>query len=113
MPSGVAGGAGVFEAHALLGYVDLAAHNGLEFGLFGGLVKDQVPVHVAVVGDGRGRAAEVRGRGDQILDADGPVEEAVFGVAVQMDEIGHNRGEPDGKGVFGRWAAVVPGIRQA
>ena len=92
MVAGVARGAGVLVAAILRGHVDLATDDRLEPGLFGVVVKHEGAVEIAVVGDGRGRAAEGAGRLDQIADADGAVEQAVLGVTVQMDEIGHGLG---------------------
>jgi homoserine dehydrogenase len=46
-------------------------------------------VQVAVVGYGRGGHAESLGPGDEIREADRAVQQAVFGMAVQMDEVGH------------------------
>ena len=90
----VARAAGIAVVAAAGRHVDLAAEDGLDPGLLGRVVKNQRAVEVAVVGDGRGGRAEGGGGLDQIADADGPVEEAVFGVAMQMDEIGHGSRHP-------------------
>ena len=69
--------------------VDLAAENGLDADLGALLGEIGRAVHVAVIGDGAGGHAEVLGAVAQVLEADGPVQQAVFGMAVQMHEIGH------------------------
>ncbi|KAF5035124.1 hypothetical protein DSECCO2_588920 [anaerobic digester metagenome] len=103
----VARGLGLAVETAARGDVDLAADDGLEPRLLGVVVKNERAVEVAVVGDGRGGRAEGGGGLDEVADADGPVEEAVFGVAVQVDEIGHGafrvRNETNGR-------AAPPGL---
>jgi len=91
MVAGVPGGTGILVATIRLSDVDLAADNGLEVRLFGVIVEHQGAVEVAVIGNGRGRTAEGTGGLDQIADADGPVQEAVLGMTVQVNEIGHGQ----------------------
>ncbi len=67
--------------------IDLAAQDGVDADILGGHVEGDRAEHVAMVGDGGGALAEVLGRVAQVLDADGAVEEAVLGVAVEMDEV--------------------------
>ena len=67
-----------------LGHVHLAADDGLDAPLFGGLVKVDDAVHTAVVGDGHGLLAQLLHPVQQLLDAAGPVQEAVFGMHVQV-----------------------------
>ena len=69
--------------------VDLAADDGLDAEVLAGQEELGRAEQVAVVGDGAGGHAEILGAGAEILDADGAVEKAVFGVAVQVHEIGH------------------------
>ena len=71
--------------------VNLAAENGLDAEILAGRVEIGRAEHVAVVGDGAGGHAVILGAGAEILDADGAVQQAVFGMAMQMDEIGHGR----------------------
>ncbi len=68
-------------------HVDLAADDRLYAELLAGIVEVDRAVKVAVVGDGGGGHAEVHRLGAEVLQADGPVEQAVFGMAVQMDEL--------------------------
>ena len=76
----------------IVAHVDLAADNRLQAVLLGRNVKIQGAVQVAVIGYGRGRQTEILGFGAQIVDADGPVQQAVFGMAMQMDKIAHGTG---------------------
>ena len=69
--------------------VDLAAEDGLDADLGALLGEVGRAEHVAVIGDGTGGHAEILGAVAQVLEADGPVQQAVFGMAVQMHEIGH------------------------
>ncbi len=67
--------------------VDLAADDRLDPRPPSLAVELQGAEHVAVVGDRQGRHAELFGLLHQIADLDGPVEEAVLAVQVQMDEV--------------------------
>ena len=69
--------------------VDLAAEDGLDAVGGAGLLEGGGREHVAVVRHGRCRHAVVLGPLAEILQADRAVEHAVFGVAVEMDEVGH------------------------
>ena len=69
--------------------VDLAAENGLDAELLAGRVEIRRAEHIAVVGDGAGGHAVILGAGAEILDADGAVQQAVFGMAMQMNKVGH------------------------
>ena len=62
-----------FIQPAPLGHVHLAADDGLDAPLFGGLVKVDDAVHTAVVGDGHGLLAQLLHPVQQLLDAAGPV----------------------------------------
>ncbi len=68
--------------------VDLAAQDRLDPLLPAGVVEGHRPEHVAVVGDGQPLHPEAPGLLDQLVDVARPVEEAVFGVQVQVDELG-------------------------
>ena len=74
------------------GHIDLAADDGLDpFGL-GGLIEVDDPVHHPVVGDGHRVLPQGEDLVHQLVDAAGPVEQAVLGVQVQVDKavvIGH------------------------
>ena len=46
------------------------------------------PEQVAVVGNGHGRHLHLPGGVKQVLEPDGPVQQAVLGVQMEMDEFG-------------------------
>ena len=73
------------EAGAL-GHVDLAADDRADAALFGGLVEIQNAVHVAVVGDGHSLLPQFLGAVQKALNAAGAIQEAVFGVDMEMGE---------------------------
>ena len=79
----------VFALLMIVGHIHFAAKDGLDAIIFAALEKIRSPKQVAVVGDGAGGHAKILGAGAQILDADGAVKQAVFGMAMQMNEIGH------------------------
>ena len=70
-------------------HVDFAAEDGLQAIFPAGLLKLASAEHIAVVRDGAGGHAKILGPGAQILEPDGAVEHAVFGMAVKVDKIGH------------------------
>ena len=53
------------------------------------LGKAQGGIHIAVVGDGDGIDVVLDAMIDELLHLDRPVEEAVLGMKMQMDKIGH------------------------
>ena len=69
--------------------VDLAAENGFDAEVLAGRVEICRAEHIAVVGDGAGGHAVILGAGAEILDADGAVQQAVLGMAMQMHKVGH------------------------
>ena len=90
--------------------VNLAAENGLDAEILAGRVEIGRAEHVAVVGDGAGGHAVILGAGAEILDADGAVQQAVFGMAMQMDEIGHGRLLKEGvRSVYSKWRSGAQG----
>ena len=68
------------------GHIDLTADDGLDALGLGRLVEVHRAVHDPVVGEGHGGLAQVLHPLHQVGDAAGPVQQAVFGVDVQMDE---------------------------
>ena len=64
--------------HPASGNVDLAADDGLDPGGLGGLVKIDTAVHDAVVGDGDGGLAQLLHPVHQVIDAAGPVQQAIL-----------------------------------
>ena len=74
--------------HPARGDIDLAADHGVQPGGLAGAVEIDHAVHHAVIGDGDGRLPERLGALDELPDAAGAVEQAVFGVDVQMGK-GH------------------------
>ena len=71
------------------GDVDLAADDGADPFLFCGLVEVNGPVHHPVVGDGHRLLAQLLGPGHQLVQFAGPVQQAVLGMAMQMNKIRH------------------------
>ena len=71
---------------AVLIDVDLAAKNGMDAFIFGGVVKLDGAEHVAVVGHGDGGLFELRGELHELLDFACAVEQRVVGVAMEMDK---------------------------
>ncbi len=73
------------------GHVELAPQQGLDPRGLGLLVEIQDPEEGAVVGDGHRRHAVSLGLGQQVFHPDGPVQQAVGGVDMEMDEfrVGH------------------------
>ena len=67
--------------------VNLAPKDGFDAVILATLIKIGRAKEIAVVGDGAGGHAEILGAGAQILDADGAVKQAVFGMAMKMDKI--------------------------
>ncbi len=74
---------------AARGKIHLAADDRLDAGLARLFVKLDGPEQGAVIGGRHGRHAVGGGSFDQIVDADRPVQQAVLGVDVQMNEVGH------------------------
>ena len=66
--------------------------------LAAGVVEGDRAEHVAVVGDGQRLHAHARRLLDQLVDVAGPVEQAVLGVEVEVDELGraHSHSMVDG-----------------
>ena len=73
-----------FVQPGALGHVHLAADDGLDARLFGGLVKLDDAVHAAVVGDGHSLLPQRLHPVHQLPDPAGPVQQAVLRVHVQM-----------------------------
>ena len=69
--------------------IDLTAENGLDAEFRAGLLEGGRSEHVSVVCDGAGPHTVVLRLLAQVLEADGAVKHAVFGMAVEMDKIGH------------------------
>ena len=69
------------------GNVDFAADDGLDARFFGRFVKLHTAVHDAVVGAGDGRLPALLHAVHQLVDAAGTVQQAVFRVDMEMDEI--------------------------
>ena len=77
------------------GDVELAADDRLDSGLLGLDVELQGPVHGAVIGDGHAVHPVFLALGQQVRDPDGPVQQAVLGVDVEMDKAcAHNYFSP-------------------
>ena len=70
--------------------IHLAADDGGDALLQAGVIEVDDPVHHAVIGHGGVREAKLLKTLDQGLDAVGPVQEAVFGMQMQMSK-GHGR----------------------
>jgi hypothetical protein len=68
--------------------VDLATENRADAGIFACFVKLNRPEHVAVVGEGHGAHAKRLGFAYEVLDFEGPVEQRVLRVYVEMNELG-------------------------
>ena len=83
--------------------VELGADDGLDAGLLARRVEVDSPEEVAVIGEGEGGKAQLGGAGDEahvlfllplpfhaldLLELGGPVEEAVLGMHVEVDEVG-------------------------
>ncbi len=85
----------IFVAAGLLferGYrVALNADDGLDARRFARFVKLDGAVHAAVVGEGQRVHTTRFGRLDQPLDVRLAVEQAVFGMDVQVGEVGHGK----------------------
>ncbi len=64
--------------------IDLTADDGMDAALFGFRVKIDDPIHRAMVGDGAGIHAQLLDAVKQRADAVCAVQQAVFGVKVQM-----------------------------
>ena len=67
-------------------HVELAPQQGFDPRRLGLLVEIQDPEHGAVVGDSHRRHAVSLGLGQQVFHPDGPVQQAVGGVDMEMDE---------------------------
>ena len=73
----------------VLAHVELAAEDGLDALLLGGVEEVDGAVDVAVVGHGHGFLAEFGDAVDEFLDVAGAVEQGVFGVQMEVGEFGH------------------------
>jgi len=71
------------------GHVGLHADDGLDVGSPTGLVESDGTVHSAVVSEGQGRHPEVDSSFCQLSAAAEPVQEGIFAVDVEMDEVTH------------------------
>ena len=84
----------LFDARSCLvvaaprGHVDLAAQDGLDALVDGGVVEGHRPEHVAVIGDGERAHAELADLVHELVDVARAVEQAVFGMEMKMDEFG-------------------------
>ncbi len=82
----VGGRPGLLVEPALRGDVDLAAQDGLDAPGFGLLEELDGPEDVAMVGDGHGGHVLVVGRADEVADPQAAIEDAVFGMVMQVNE---------------------------
>ena len=78
-----------FFVFVVVANVNFAAKNGLDAKIFAALIKIGSAKKVAMVGDGASGHAKVLGAGAKIFDANSPVKQAVFGMAMQMNKVGH------------------------
>ena len=69
--------------------VGLAAEDGLDPVLARALVEIEGPEQVAVVGDGHGLHAALEHAGEELVQPDRAIEEAVLGMQMQMGELSH------------------------
>ena len=69
------------------GHIDLTADDRLDACLFCGLIELDTAVHDAVVRDGDGALAALLDAVHQLVDAAGTVQQAVFGMDVEMNEV--------------------------
>ena len=67
-------------------HIAFAADDRLDLGLQGLLIEIEGPEHGAVIGNGHGIHTELTGPFQKPVDPDGPIQETVLGVNVQMDE---------------------------
>ncbi len=79
---------GVVVLHAAGGHVGLQADDGLDAGIFAGVVKLDHAEHGAVVGDRQGGHVHFFGALDQLLDIAEAIQEGIFGMYVQVGK-GH------------------------
>ena len=79
---------GVLGKARLRRQVELAADDRLDAGLLALQVELGGAEHVAVVGHGHRRHVQFLGLGDQVVEADGAVQQGILGVEVEVDEIG-------------------------
>ncbi|OQC27919.1 MAG: hypothetical protein BWX71_01110 [Deltaproteobacteria bacterium ADurb.Bin072] len=79
-------GDGLPALHVRGGDVDLAPDDGLDTCLDGLVVELNGPIHDTVVRYGHRLLGEFHRGPDEVIDADGPVEEAVLGMTVEMNE---------------------------
>ena len=59
--------------------------------IMAGFVKIGGSEHISMIGDSRGGHTEILGPSAQILNTNGSIQEAVFGMAVQVNKIGHEK----------------------
>ena len=69
------------------GHIDLTADDGLDACLFCGLIELDTAVHDAVVRDGDGILAALLDAVHKLVDTAGTVQQAVFGMDVEMNEV--------------------------
>ena len=69
------------------GHIDLTADDGLDACLFCGLIELDTAVHDAVVRDGDGALAALLDAVHKLVDTAGTVQQAVFGMDVEMNEV--------------------------
>ena len=69
------------------GHIDFAADDGLDACLFCSLIELDTAVHDAVVRDGDGILAALLDAVHELVDTAGTVQQAVFGMEVEMNEV--------------------------
>ena len=77
---------------AAVGDIHFAAQNRLDAAFTGFVVKDDAREEVAVFGDGQRRGAGLLRVVQQFADAAGAIQQRVFGVQVEMHELGGGHG---------------------
>ena len=69
------------------GDINFDADNGFDAGLCRFFIKLDRAEHGAVIGGGHGMHAELCGPLQQVVEANGPIQQAVLGVHVEVDKI--------------------------
>ncbi len=82
----VVGATVFFEARGF-DKVEFAADEGFDARAFGGVIKGDGPVEIAMIGEGEGRHIQIDGPFHQAVDAAGSIKEAVIGMDVKMNEV--------------------------
>lgn len=78
-----------FLVPVIMGNIDFAADNGLDPVALAGRIEVGSAVEIAMISYGSRGHSEIHGAGAQVVEANSSVEQAIFRMAMQMNELRH------------------------